>query len=107
MQSNKLYVGNLPYDTDSDELRDLFSSYGNVTEVKIIEGKGFGFIEMETQEEAENAREKLDGHEFKSRTLKVSEARPQRSGEGRPSGFRRGGGGGGRQGSFGSGRRYQ
>ena len=102
MQSNKLYVGNLLYGTTSEDLRDLFSTYGTVQDVKIIEGKGFGFVEMETQEEAGNAMEKLDGYEFKGRTLKVSEARPQRPREGR------GGrpGRGGRRGGFNSDRRY-
>lgn len=102
MQSNKLYVGNLLYGTTSEDLRDLFSTYGTVQDVKIIEGKGFGFVEMDTQEEAENAKEKLDGYEFKGRTLKVAEARPQRPREGR------GGrpGRGGRRGGFNSGRRY-
>ncbi|NIM11927.1 MAG: RNA-binding protein [Candidatus Aminicenantes bacterium] len=102
MQSNKLYVGNLLYGTTSEDLRDLFSTYGTVQDVKIIEGKGFGFVEMDTQEEAENAKEKLDGYEFKGRTLKVAEARPQRTREGR------GGrpGRGGRRGGFNSGRRY-
>jgi RNA recognition motif-containing protein len=102
MESNKLYVGNLLYGTTSEDLRDLFSTYGTVQDVKIIEGKGFGFVEMDTQEEAENAKEKLDGYDFKGRTLKVAEARPQRPREGR------GGrpGRGGRRGGFNSGRRY-
>jgi RNA recognition motif-containing protein len=102
MESNKLYVGNLLYGTTSEDLRDLFSTYGTVQDVKIIEGKGFGFVEMDTQEEAENAKEKLDGYDFKGRTLKVAEARPQRSREdrgGRP-------GRGGRRGGYNSGRRY-
>ncbi|NIM11928.1 MAG: RNA-binding protein [Candidatus Aminicenantes bacterium] len=103
MQSNKLYVGNLPYGTTDDEVRDLFSSYGTINEIKIIEGKGFGFVEMETQEEAENAKEKLDGYEFNGRTLKVAEARPQRSRGGRGGGPGRGG----RRGGFNSGRRFQ
>jgi RNA recognition motif-containing protein len=102
MQSNKLYVGNLPYGTTDDEVRDLFSSYGAITEIKLIEGKGFGFVEMETQEEAENAKEKLDGYEFNGRTLKVAEARPQRSRGGRGGGPGRGG----RRGGYNSGRRF-
>lgn len=94
MQSNKLYVGNLSYDTTYDELNELFSSYGEVNHVKIIEGKGFGFVEMSSQEEAEKAKEELDGQEFKGRNLRVDEARPQapRRGGGR------GRGGGGRGG---------
>jgi RNA recognition motif-containing protein len=106
MESNKLYVGNLLYGATNEELRDLFSEYGTVTDVKIIEGRGFGFVEMSSQEEAENAKEKLDGYDFNGRTLKVAEARPQRSREGRGSGPRRGGGGGGRRGSYSGGRRY-
>lgn len=104
MQSNKLYVGNLPYGTTDDEVRDLFSSYGAIIEIKLIEGKGFGFVEMETQEEAENAKEKLDGYEFNGRTLKVAEARPQGNRGGRTRGPGRGGGG--RRGGYNSGRRF-
>jgi RNA recognition motif-containing protein len=107
MQSNKLYVGNLIYGITSEELRDLFSTYGTVQDAKIIEGKGFGFVEMETQEDAENAKEKLDGYDFKGRTLKVDEARPQRERgrEGRGSGPGRGGRGD-RRGGFSGGRRF-
>ena len=57
MQGSKLYVGNLSYSVVSDELEVLFSSYGEVKEVKIIEGKGFGFVEMSNQAEAEKAKE--------------------------------------------------
>ncbi len=77
MQSNKLYVGNLNYSTTSDELTDLFSNYGQVESVKIIEGKGFGFVEMGNQSEAESAKDKLDGSEFKGRSLRVNEAKPR------------------------------
>jgi RNA recognition motif-containing protein len=109
MQSTKLYVGNLVYDATTQDVEDLFSSYGTVMSTKLIEGKGFGFVEMSTQEEAENAKEKLDGYEFKGRTLRVAEARPQRERE------RRGGGGGGggdrfnrggKREGFGRGRRF-
>ncbi len=79
MQGNKLYVGNLDYNVTSEELRDLFSSHGTVAEVNIIEGKGFGFVEMSSSSEAENAKEALNGSEFKERTLKVDEAQPPRS----------------------------
>jgi RNA recognition motif-containing protein len=104
MQTNKLYVGNLLYGATNDDLQDLFSEYGTVTEVKIIEGRGFGFVEMSSPEEAENAMEKLDGYDFKGRTLKVSEARPQRERgrEGRSSGPGRGG----RRGNYSGGRRF-
>jgi RNA recognition motif-containing protein len=104
MQANKLYVGNLLYGTTNDDLQELFSEYGTVTDVKIIEGRGFGFVEMSSREEAENAMEKLDGYDFQGRTLKVAEARPQRERgrEGRGSGPGRGG----RRGSYSGGRRF-
>lgn len=90
MQSNKLYVGNILYETTEEEIRELFSNYGTVEDVKIIEGKGFGFVEMSSQEETDNVKERLDGYDFKGRSLRVAEARPQRD-----KGDRRGGGGGG------------
>ncbi|MBN1699742.1 MAG: RNA-binding protein [Spirochaetales bacterium] len=78
MQTNKLYVGNLDYSVDYTELKDLFSQYGEVKYVKIIEGKGFGFVEMAGTEEAENAKNALNGTEFKGRVLKVDDARPRK-----------------------------
>jgi RNA recognition motif-containing protein len=78
MQGSKLYVGNLSYGVTSEELEALFSEYGQVRNVNIIEGKGFGFIEMSNQSEAEKAKKGLDGSDFKGRTLKVDEARPRR-----------------------------
>ena len=74
-----MYVGNLDYSVTDKDLKELFSKHGEVKEVNIIEGKGFGFVEMSTQTEAEKAKEGLDGTEFKGRTLKVDEARPRRS----------------------------
>jgi len=79
MKGSKLYVGNLSYSVSNDELEVLFSSYGEVKEVKIIEGKGFGFVEMSNQAEAEKAREALSGSDYKGRTLRVDEARPPRN----------------------------
>jgi RNA recognition motif-containing protein len=76
MQGSKLYVGNLSYSVVSDELEGLFSTYGEVKEVKIIEGKGFGFVEMSNQAEAERAREALNGSDYKGRSLRVDVARP-------------------------------
>lgn len=100
MQTNKLYVGNLNYNATHQDVEELFANYGTVLHVKLFEGKGFGFVEMSTQEEAEGAKEKLDGSEFKGRNLRVDEARPRDD--------RRGGGGGrgGRGGGYGGGRRY-
>jgi len=79
MEGNKLYVGNLSYDVTNDELQDLFSNHGSVKEVKIIEGRGFGFVEMSSPTEAESAKEALNGTEFKERTLKIDVARPQQN----------------------------
>ncbi len=76
MQDSKLYVGNLNYSATNNELEELFSSYGEVKEVNIIEGRGFGFVELANPSEAEKAKEALDGTEFQGRTLKVDEARP-------------------------------
>lgn len=91
MQSSKLYVGNLNYSVTSEELTQLFSTYGEVKHVNIIEGRGFGFVEMANQVEAENARAGLNETEFKGRTLKIDEARPRQERERRP---QQGGGGG-------------
>ena len=79
MQENKLFVGNLTYSVTSQELADLFSGHGSVVEAKVIEGKGFGFVEMSTKEEADAAKEALNGTEFAGRTLNVDMARPPRS----------------------------
>jgi hypothetical protein len=81
MQGSKLYVGNLPYSASNEQLEELFSTYGVVRQVNIIEGRGFGFVEMSSPSEAEKAKEGLDGSEFKGRTLRVDEARPPRSRE--------------------------
>jgi len=94
MQGNKLYVGNLNYAVTNDQLQELFSGFGQVRDVRIIEGKGFGFVEMSSSEEAEKAMESLNGSDFEGRTLRIDEARPPR-----PRNDRRGGG-------FGGGRHY-
>ena len=95
----KLYVGSLPYSTTEDELRDLFSKHGEVTSVSIINdrfsgrSKGFGFVEMATDEQAQAAISALQGQVLGERTLVVNEARPQ---EKRSFGGGGGFGGGGR-----------
>jgi RNA recognition motif-containing protein len=84
----KLYIGNLSYDTTEEELRTLFSGVGTVTSVALIkdrksgQSKGFGFIEMSSQSEAEEAIKTLNGTNFGSREIKVNKARPR---EERPS----------------------
>jgi RNA recognition motif-containing protein len=78
MQGNKLYVGNLTYSVTDEQLEKLFSQYGEVKEVNLIGSKGFGFVEMATNEEAEKAKEALDGYAFEGRNMKVDEARPKK-----------------------------
>ncbi len=78
--NKRLYVGNLNYSTTDKELEELFSSEGNVIYSKVItradgKSRGFGFVEMETEEEAKNAMEKFNQTTFKERTLVVNEAR--------------------------------
>ncbi len=83
MHSNKLYVGGLPYATTEAGLGDLFSEHGTVESVKVItdrktgRSKGFGFVEMGSQAEAEAAIEKLNNLELEGRTLVVHEAKPR------------------------------
>jgi len=99
----KLYVGNLSYSVDSSELEKMFSAHGTVASAQIISdretgrSKGFGFVEMNSDAEAEAAIAALNGQEIQGRTLTVNEARPR---EERPGGF---GGGGGRGGGGGGG----
>lgn len=96
MQQNKLYVGNFPYSVDEDQLRELFSPYGEIEELALImdretgRSKGFAFITFATQQAAESALEK-NGVDLSGRALRVNMA--QEKGGGR--GGRRGGGGGG------------
>ncbi len=91
----KIFVGNLPFSTGPEELEALFSESGTVASVNIItdrfsgKSRGFGFVEMENQEEAQAAIERLNGNELQGRPLTVNEARPQRE---RPRGPRRDGG---------------
>jgi len=94
MQVSKLYVGNLSYSITNEQLGELFAGFGQVKEVRVIEGKGFGFVEMANIADAEKAKEELDGSDFEGRTLKVDEARPPKDKGSRPFG------GGGQRGSY-------
>lgn len=76
MQATKLYVKNINYGVTDQELKDLFASHGEVKEAKVIDGKGFGFIEMSSQVEAETARKALDGYKLRELNLEVQPARP-------------------------------
>jgi RNA recognition motif-containing protein len=104
-----LYVGNLLFDVTEAELKELFSPYGEVTEVRLImdkfsgKTKGFGFIEMPSKEAAEKAIAELNGKEIKGRAMTVNEAKPKTDRGGRGGGGRGGygGGGGGRDGGRG------
>ena len=106
--SIKLYVGNLSFNTSSEDLRELFSQAGTVESASVVEdrdtgrSRGFGFVEMATREEGEAAIQQFNGKEVGGRALNVNEARPRedRGGGGGRGGF---GGGGGRGGGFGGG----
>lgn len=76
MQGSKLYVGNLDHSVTNQELEELFANHGEVKQVKIVEGRGFGFVEMSNPAEAEKAKEALNGSDFKGHALKVDEAHP-------------------------------
>ncbi|MBX3064546.1 MAG: RNA-binding protein [Anaerolineae bacterium] len=94
--AKKLYVGNLAYSTTEEQIRDLFSQVGEVDSVALItdretgRAKGFGFVEMNTEEGSQEAIRRFNGYTLDNRTLTVNEARPreERSGGG---GFNRGG----------------
>jgi RNA recognition motif-containing protein len=77
MSAAKLYVGNLNYRTTEDKLKELFSQYGEVNSVNVLQGRGFGFVEMATQESAQDAKAKLNGTDFDGRRIIVNEARPR------------------------------
>jgi len=100
----KLYVGNLAFQTSSNDLQQLFGQAGTVESASVIEdrdtgrSRGFGFVEMASKEEGEAAISQFNGKEFNGRNLTVNEARPRED-----RGNRGGGGGGGGRGGFGGG----
>src|SRR5437773_4105594 len=99
--SMKLYVGNLAFQTTSQELQELFAAAGTVESASVVEdrdtgrSRGFGFVEMSSKEEGEAAIAQFNGKEVNGRALNVNEAKPREN---------RAGGGGGRGGGFGGGR---
>ena len=102
----KLYVGNLPYSATEQSLREAFAASGTVDSVSLItdrdtgQSKGFGFVEMSTEQEAQAATQALNGTMLDGRQIKVNEAKPRES---RGGGGRGGFGGGGNRGGFGGG----
>lgn len=104
---NKLYVGNLPYQVRDSDLEQAFSQFGQVTSAKVMmeretgRSKGFGFVEMGSDAEAQAAISGMNGQSMGGRSVVVNEARPM---EQRPRGFGGGGGGGGGYGGGGGGR---
>ena len=77
MSSTKLYVGNLNYKTTDEALKQAFSPFGEVTSANVLQGRGFGFVEMATPEGADEARAKMNGTDLEGRKLIVNEARPR------------------------------
>ena len=100
-----IYVGNLSYQTTEDELRDLFAEFGDVVSAKLIvdkftgQSKGFGFVEMSNNSEAQKAMDELNGRDVNGRSVTVNQARPRQDRS-------RGGGGGGGGRGYGGGNRY-
>jgi RNA recognition motif-containing protein len=108
--AKRLYVGNLSYSVTSDQLQELFEQYGAVRSAQVLSdretgrSRGFGFVEMDNDEDADNAISSLDGQDFDGRRLTVNEARPRAEGGGGGGGGRgRGYGGGGGGGGYGGG----
>jgi len=102
--SNKLYVGNLPFSATDESLKEMFGQAGQVESARIItdrdsgRSKGFGFVEMSSEQEAADAIKKFNGADLNGRALTVNEARPMAPRDGGGGGRgQRGGGGGGRQ----------
>ncbi|MBY0517478.1 MAG: RNA-binding protein [Bacteriovoracaceae bacterium] len=103
IMGKKLYVGNLPFSVNDSSLRTHFATIGNVDSAKVItdrdtgRSKGFGFVEMSTDDEAQSAISKLDGSAFEGRNMTVNEAKPmEKRDNNRSGGFGGGNGGGGR-----------
>jgi len=106
---NRLYVGNLSFHSTDQSLRDAFGAFGSVVDVHLVsdrmtgQSRGFGFVTMGTNEEANSAIQGMNGADLDGRSLKVNEAEERSSGGG---GGRGGGGGGGRGGGGGGGGRW-
>ncbi|HEY7154718.1 MAG TPA: RNA-binding protein [Gemmataceae bacterium] len=108
--AKNIYVGNLTWDATADDLLALFQSYGAVARAQVItdretgRSRGFGFVEMDNDQEAQTAIDNLNGTPFRGRPLTVNEARPREDRGGGGGGGRGGYGGGGGRGGYGGGR---
>jgi RNA recognition motif-containing protein len=108
--AKNIYVGNLVWECTQDDLYELFKDHGSVSRAQVIidretgRSRGFGFVEMSNDSEAQAAIDALNGAEFRGRPLTVNEAKPRTDGGGRPSSGGRGGYGGG-YGGYGNGDR--
>ncbi len=106
---NKLYVGNLPYSFRDDDLQQAFAAHGSVSSAKVMmerdtgRSKGFGFVEMGSDAEAQTAINAMNGQQYGGRGLVVNEARPMEPRPPRSGGFGGGAGGGGGGGGYGGG----
>ncbi len=111
--AKRLFVGKLPYETTNNQLEELFAQAGQVVSATLItdkytgQSKGFGFVEMGTEEEAQKAIQMFHEQPFNGRTIVVSEARPQEDRSSGGGGGYRGGGGGNRGGGYGGGGGYR
>jgi cold-inducible RNA-binding protein len=98
-----IFVGNLSFDATEDAVRTMFEAYGTVDRVSVVtdrdtgRARGFGFVEMSVNAEADRAISALNGKELDGRALNINEARPKEDRGGGGGGYRGGGGGGGRQ----------
>lgn len=96
--ATKLYVGSLAYSVDDEKLKELFAAVGTVTSAQVIvdrdtnQSKGFGFVEMSSEDEAKEAIKQLNGKEIDGRAIAVNEARPKEDRPGGGGGFNRSGG---------------
>jgi RNA recognition motif-containing protein len=90
MSNRRLFVGGLPYSVSDQQLEELFAAHGTVESARIVtdrmtgRSRGFGFVEMASEEEAEAAKEKLNGTDYEGRSLTVNEARPRMDRSGGP-----------------------
>jgi RNA recognition motif-containing protein len=110
--SNKLYVGNLSFRVTNEDLHDYFAAAGAVESANVVfdretgRSRGFGFVEMASEDDANNAIAQFNGQEYDGRNMVVNEARPREDRGGGGGGGNRGGGGGGRGGNRGGGGGY-